>query len=185
MTDNLGACWVSPDSTAAALEPSQHSQSRAGLWCPGTAQLMHNSWARGMSLLQGTAGGTAVLPPEPLCCYQNLCAATRASVVSPELLCCHQNLCAVTSASVLPPERLSALTSRTGATPSRVLPLRHSISAAVITASQANLFLNVSKKLLIPYGKALCIFAGQQTNCCTMPDCSGRALSLVPASSSL
>lgn len=38
--------------------------------------------------------------------------------------------------------------------------------SGVITAFQANIFLNVTRKLLIPYGKALCIFAGQQTNCC-------------------
>lgn len=53
-----------------------------------------------------------------------------------------------------------------GATDSRDLPLRHSIFSGVITAFQANIFLNVTRKLLIPYGKALCIFAGQQTNCC-------------------
>lgn len=123
VTDNLGACWVSPDSTAATLEPSQHSQSRAGLWCPGTAQLMHNSWATGMSLLQGTAGGTAVpchqslcaatrtsvLPPEPLWCHQSLCAGhesfcavTRTFVLSPVPLCCHYCLCAATRASLIP-----------------------------------------------------------------------------------
>lgn len=46
------------------------------------------------------------------------------------------------------------------------LPLRHKIFSGVITAFQANIFLNVTRKLLIPYGEALCIFAGQQTNCC-------------------
>lgn len=49
-----------------------------------------------------------------------------------------------------------------GATHSRHLPLRHSIFTGVITAFQANILLNVTRKLLIPYGKALCIFAGQQ-----------------------
>lgn len=44
--------------------------------------------------------------------------------------------------------------------------LSDSIFTGVITAFQANIFLNVTRKLLIPYGKAPCIFAGQQTNCC-------------------
>lgn len=46
------------------------------------------------------------------------------------------------------------------------LPQKRKAFSGVITAFQANIFLNVTRKLLIPYGKALCIFAGQQTNCC-------------------